>query len=271
MGESRGSGEIGEDRRVPDFDSLLELALKVAVDAGTLLRDRPRRFEIDTKSSAVDIATQMDRLAEETIVASILSARPEDGIIGEEGAARESRSGLTWVIDPLDGTVNYLYDLPGWCVSIACKDDDGAVVGVVHAPTLENATWHAVRGQGAFKNGRRISIGDEQRLDRALIATGFAYSMQVRGDQVKVINDLLPLCRDIRRFGAAAVDLCHVASGNLDAYFEVGLKEWDLAAGALIIAEAGGVVTGGESENSRLVASNPILHEKLSTFLASYR
>ena len=249
---------------------LLDLALTVAIDAGKFLRSRPKRFEIDTKSSAIDIATQMDRQAEEMIVTTILSARPEDGIIAEEGAARESKSGLTWVIDPLDGTVNYLYDLPGWCVSVACKDQEGSLVGVVHAPTLENVTWHGVRGGGAFKNGEPIQVGTEDQLSRALIATGFAYSMETRKDQVKVINDLLPICRDIRRLGAAAVDLCHVASGTLDAYFEVGLKEWDKAAGALIITEAGGVVTGGESETSRLVTGNPAIHDALSQFLTNY-
>jgi myo-inositol-1(or 4)-monophosphatase len=250
---------------------LLDLAFKVAIDAGKFLRSRPKNFEIDTKSSAIDIATQMDRQAEEMIVSTILAARPDDGIIAEEGAARESRSGFTWVIDPLDGTVNYLYDLPGWCVSVACKDEKGSIVGVVHAPTLENATWHGVRGGGAFKNGEPIRVGHEDQLSRALIATGFAYSMETRKDQVKVINDLLPLCRDIRRLGAAAVDLCHVASGTLDAYFEVGLKEWDKAAGALIITEAGGVVSGGESENSRLVVGNPVIHGTLVEFLANYR
>lgn len=250
---------------------LLDVAFKVAIEAGKFLRSRPNSFEIDTKSSAIDIATQMDKQAEEMIVATILATRPDDGIIAEEGAARESRSGLTWVIDPLDGTVNYLYDLPGWSVSIACKDGDGAIVGVVHAPTLENATWHAMRGGGAFKNGDPIRVGIEEDLNRALIATGFAYSMETRKDQVKVINDLLPNCRDIRRLGSAAVDLCHVAAGTLDAYFEIGLKEWDKAAGALIVSEAGGLVSGGESESSRLVAGNEAIHGALVEFLSKYK
>lgn len=252
-------------------ETLLELAIEIAVEAGQLLKHRPDTFEIDTKSSAVDIATQMDRKAEEQIVSSILERRPDDGIIAEEGATKRSESGVTWVIDPLDGTVNYLYDLPGWCVSIACKDATGTLVGVVHAPTLENSIWHATRGGGAFRNGKKVQVRQEESLNRALIATGFAYSMELRRDQVKVINDLLPLCRDIRRLGAAAVDLCHVASGTIDAYFEIGLKEWDKAAGALIIEEAGGLVTGGESESSRLVAANPTLHRQLSTFLGGYK
>jgi len=136
---------------------------------------------------------------------------------------------------------------------------------------LEETTWWACRGEGAFRNGESIHVSEESELERALIGTGFAYSMELRKDQVRVINDLLPQCRDIRRLGAAAVDLCHVASGTLDAYFEVGLKEWDKAAGALIIAEAGGVVSGGESESSRLVAANPALHQGLTGFLSAYR
>ncbi len=263
--------ELREDKDVNESSKLLELALQVAKEAGVFLRNRPDGFSIETKSTAIDIATQMDREAEELIVSRILTARPDDGIIAEEGAARPSKSGLTWVIDPLDGTVNYLYGLAGWCISIACKDSNGTVVGVVHAPTLEETTWWACRGEGAFRNGESIHVSEESELERALIGTGFAYSMELRKDQVRVINDLLPQCRDIRRLGAAAVDLCHVASGTLDAYFEVGLKEWDKAAGALIIAEAGGVVSGGESESSRLVAANPALHHRLTGFLSAYR
>ena len=266
-----GVTSLREDGVVAETSQLMDLALRAAKDAGAFLRNRPANFDIESKSSAIDIATQMDREAEAMIVAQILRERGDDGIIAEEGSSRPSRSGLTWVIDPLDGTVNYLYDLPGWCVSIACKDESGALLGVVHAPTLEGATWSAVRGGGAFRNGDPIRVSGESELERALIGTGFAYSMEVRKDQVRVINDLLPQCRDIRRLGAAAVDLCHVASGTLDAYFEVGLKEWDKAAGALIIAEAGGVVSGGESEDSRLVASNPLLHGRLRDFLANYK
>ena len=272
VGRELGKGsELREDREVSDPSALLELALRAATEAGTFLKARPDGFDIETKSTAIDIATQMDREAEEMIVSRILGEREGDGIIAEEGAARESRSGVTWVIDPLDGTVNYLYDLPGWCVSIACKDADGTLVGVVHAPTLENTTWSAIRGGGAFRNGQAIHVSDESELSRALIGTGFAYSMEVRKEQVRVIQDLLPQCRDIRRLGAAAVDLCHVASGTLDGYFEVGLKEWDKAAGALIITEAGGVVSGGENEESRLVAANPALHKRLTSFLSAYK
>ncbi|NDD78962.1 MAG: inositol monophosphatase, partial [Actinobacteria bacterium] len=153
---------------------LLKLAESVARATGTLLMNRPESFTLTEKSSAVDFATQMDQQAEELIVKLLLQARPDDGIIGEEGAARESKSGITWVIDPIDGTVNYLYNLPGWNVSIAAKDNDGVVVGVVYAPTI-NGFWSAIRSQGATYNGKKIKCNDPVTLDRALISTGFAY------------------------------------------------------------------------------------------------
>jgi len=245
---------------------MLKLALESAVAAGEILMDRPAAFEISTKSSAIDIATQMDEAAERLIVERIRSNRPGDAIVGEEGAQVSGSSGIRWVIDPLDGTVNYLYGLPGWCVSIAAKDREGTVVGVVHAPSL-GMTWQAVRGSGAFLNGKRIWTSEVSQLDKALIATGFSYSREVRQGQSEAIKKLIPLCRDIRRLGAAAVDLCHVASGGVDGYFEVGLKEWDLAAGALIATEAGALVTGGESDEVMVIAANPKLHQTLRNFL----
>lgn len=245
---------------------MLKLALESAVAAGEILMDRPAAFEISTKSSAIDIATQMDEAAERLIVERIRSNRPGDAIVGEEGAQVSGSSGIRWVIDPLDGTVNYLYGLPGWCISIAAKDREGTVVGVVHAPSL-GMTWQAVRGSGAFLNGKRISTSEVSQLDKALIATGFSYSREVRQGQSEAIKKLIPLCRDVRRLGAAAVDLCHVASGGVDGYFEVGLKEWDLAAGALIATEAGALVTGGESDEVMVIAANPKLHQTLRNFL----
>lgn len=245
---------------------ILKLALESAIAAGKILMDRPSTFEISTKSSAIDIATQMDEAAERLIVERIRRERPDDAIVGEEGSHISGSSGIRWVIDPLDGTVNYLYGLPGWCVSIAAKDDQGSVVGVVHAPSLA-MTWQAERGRGAFLNGQQISTSEVCELDKALIATGFSYSREVRQAQAEAIKKLIPLCRDIRRLGAAAVDLCHVASGGVDGYFEVGLKEWDLAAGALIATEAGALVTGGESDDVMVIAGNPKLHQILRNFL----
>ncbi len=223
-------------------DELLALAQQIALKAGELLLDRPASWELTSKSTAIDIATQMDVASEKLIVNAILASRPDDGIIGEEGAARESKSGYTWVIDPVDGTVNYFYGLPGWNISIAVKDARGVVVGVVHAPTI-GSTWHATRGGGAFLNSTPIACNEPIELNRALISTGFAYDVQDRINQLDLVNTLVPKIRDIRRMGAAATDICCVATGLVDGYIETGLKEWDLAAASLIATEAGAIVT----------------------------
>ena len=249
------------------YAELLELARKVGLDAGALLMERPPAFEIESKSTAIDIATQMDKKAEKFIVESLLAARPDDGIIGEEGSAVESKSGITWVIDPLDGTVNYFYGLPGWNVSIAAKDKDGSIVGVVTAPTI-NSTWWATRGGGAFYNGHQIHCNDPIAVDRALIATGFQYDVAHRTTQMTDLAKLVPLVRDLRRNGAAAVDLCHVAMGALDGYYEAGLKEWDWAAGALVATEAGATFKHyGQGAMRISMAAGPSLHSQLEAHL----
>jgi myo-inositol-1(or 4)-monophosphatase len=243
-------------------DELLTLALRVARGAGELLMNRPATFDISTKSVAIDIATQMDHASEKYIMDAILHARPDDGIIGEEGASRLSESGITWIIDPVDGTVNYLYGLPGWNVSIAAKDVDGTLVGVVHAPTI-NSTWTGIRYGGAFFNGLPIQCNDPIELDRALIGTGFAYDVRQRVEQGRVVANLLPKIRDLRRCGAAAVDLCYVAMGAFDGYFEYGLKEWDAAAGGLIAVEAGATITTNATDITVCAGSglHPLLVE----------
>ncbi len=244
-------------------DELLELALHIAQQAGELLVNRPASWDLTFKSTAIDIATQMDIASEKLIVSAILAARPDDGIIGEEGAERSSQSGYTWVIDPVDGTVNYFYGLPGWNISIAVKDAHGVLVGVVHAPTIAS-TWHATRGGGAFLNGVSIACNEPIELNRALIATGFAYDVTDRINQLDLINQLVPRIRDIRRMGAAAVDLCYVATGMADGYLETGLKEWDLAAGGLIATEAGASVSTHSWRGMDLtVASGKHLHGQL--------
>ena len=250
-----------------DKERLLYLALRVGKKAAELLMQRPDVLEVSTKSSDVDIVTQMDKASEALIVSSILSERPDDGIIGEEGADRESTSGITWVIDPLDGTVNYFYGIPGWNVSIAAKDQDGVLAGVVASPTL-NSTWWATRGGGAFHNGKKLSCNDPVELNRTMLATGFAYESEKRALQLQFINTLLPQIRDIRRVGAAAVDLSFVGAGNVDAYFESGLNEWDVAAGGLIAQEAGATVSqhhiGGQNFT---LAAGPHLHQILRNTL----
>ena len=248
-------------------EELLELARKVGAEAAALLMDRPPAFEIEEKTTAIDIVTQMDKKAETFIVQSILAKRPDDGMIGEEGAAIESTSGITWVIDPLDGTVNYFYGLPGWNVSIAAQDRDGSVVGVVTAPTI-NSTWWATRGGGAYFNGSKIKVNEPVEFDRAFIGTGFQYDVSHRMRQIENVGRMLPLIRDIRRNGAAAVDICSVAMGALDAYFEDGLKEWDWAAASLVATEAGARFgLYGAAPYMTTLAAGPTLFAELEAFL----
>lgn len=239
---------------------LLDLALGIAHQAGELLMKRPLTFEVTSKSVAIDIATQMDRDSEKLIVDSLLAARGDDGIIGEEGSSRSSTSGITWVIDPVDGTVNYLYGLPGWSVSIAAKDDEGVLVGVVHSPSI-GSTWTAIRGGGAFFNGQPIHCNDPIALNRALIGTGFVYDVNMRQGQGKVVAALLPQIRDIRRMGSAAVDICYVAMGAFDGYFEMGLKEWDLAAAQLVATESGARISTDSSDVT--CCAGPTLYPRL--------
>ncbi len=244
---------------------LLELAVAIAKEAGALLSQRPEVFDLETKSSAIDFATQMDLASEKLIVSKLLAKRPDDGIIAEEGSAVISKSGVTWVIDPLDGTVNYFYGIAGWNVSIAAKDCDGVQVGVVYAPSI-NALWTATKDNGATLNGIKISCNDPVTLDRALIATGFSYDMADRKSQAELVSKLIESVRDIRRLGAGAADLCLVATGRLDAFYELGLKEWDIAAGGLIAEEAGALVTGrngGPAGLEMVIAAGPALHAKL--------
>ena len=252
---------------------LQELAVSLALAAGDFLADRPSNFELNEKTSINDFATQMDLASEKLIVDSILKARPDDGILGEEGTNRESRSGVTWVIDPLDGTVNYFYGLPGWNVSIAAKQIrngvEKVITGAVYSPTTQSL-WYAAHGHGAFWRSRgktvQIHCNNPVEIDRALVGTGFAYDQEKRKSQAAVINSLIPKFRDIRRMGAAATDLCSVAMGALDAYFESGLNEWDYAAGGLICEEAGALVSdlhGKPTSKAMTIAAGPHLHAQL--------
>jgi myo-inositol-1(or 4)-monophosphatase len=246
---------------------VLNLAESIALKAGSLLVNRPSKFDLDEKSGVFDFATQMDHESEKLIVSEILAARPDDGLIGEEGANRDSKSGVTWVIDPIDGTVNYLYDIPGWCISIAAKDKDGGLAGVVYSPATQSL-WKAHRGGGAFLNGNLIKCNDPVALNRALVGSGFAYDLEKRKIQAALIARLLPEIRDLRRLGACAVDICHVASGSLDAYFEAGVNEWDYAAAGLIATEAGAMIsidTGiWNGEKNMVIVAGPALHPALS-------
>ncbi|PZQ89514.1 MAG: inositol monophosphatase [Leifsonia xyli] len=246
---------------------LLDLARTIAVEAGELAAMRRREgVEVAaTKSSIVDVVTAADREVEELIRARITAARPQDAILGEEGGATGGTSGVTWVVDPIDGTVNYLYGIPHYAVSIAVVEGDPdplgwtALAGAVCNPA-SGELFTASRGGGARLGDELIRVADPAPLEQSLIATGFAYDAELRGRQGEVVARLLPRVRDIRRMGTASLDLASVASGRLNAYYERTLNPWDHGAGALIAAEAGAVVKGlGGARPSRefLIAGHP--------------
>jgi myo-inositol-1(or 4)-monophosphatase len=257
---------------------LLAVAEDVARAAGAMIRDqRPADLGVAaTKSSPTDVVTVMDRRSEDLLQEALRAARPGDGLLGEEGASRPSSTGITWVVDPIDGTVNYLYDLPAYCVSVAAVLGDPSVpgasqalVGVVYHPSLDQC-YTATTGGGAFRDGQRLGVRDVRDLRQALVATGFSYEVDLRAEQAAVTATILPLVRDIRRLGSAALDLCQVAAGQVDGYYEQGLKPWDLAAGELIATEAGAVVTGrggGPASQDLVVAAAPFLHAELLDLL----
>ncbi|MFC7302723.1 inositol monophosphatase family protein [Streptomyces monticola] len=246
---------------------LLELALEAADRAGAFLRDgRPEDLGVAaTKTSAVDVVTEMDIASEKLITGFLADRRPDDGFLGEEGASVEGSSGVEWVIDPIDGTVNYLYGRPAWAVSIAARKDGETVVGVVQVP-MQGETFRAVLGEGAFVDEQRLKVGAAPAFGQALLGTGFGYLEERRVRQADVVRQLIPQVRDIRRGGSAAIDLCDVAMGRLDAYYERGLNPWDFAAGDLIAREAGALVGGrpGDGPSGELtVAAPPGLFETL--------
>jgi myo-inositol-1(or 4)-monophosphatase len=256
-----------------DTAALLDLAMRGARAAGAELMARYGHIQgLDTKTSATDPVSDADRAAEAILVNLITDERPDDGLLGEEGAARESKSGLRWVIDPLDGTVNYLYQLDNFSVSVAVEDADGALVGVVHNPT-NGRTYRAVRGGGAGVAGHTLHVNDPVPLERALIATGFGYSAVVRAAQGALVAGLLPKVRDIRRIGSAALDLCAVAAGAVDGYFEEGVKAWDVAAGGLIAREAGAsyAVISPTGAQTGCLAAGPALFRELQHELRPLR
>jgi myo-inositol-1(or 4)-monophosphatase len=254
-----------------DPQQLLALATETAVSAGEILtrREARPRAAVATKSTATDMVSEVDRASEDHIVSEILRVRPGDGILGEEGTSRASRSGVRWVIDPLDGTTNYLYGIPVYAVSIAAEVGGTALAGVVHDPA-RGETFTALRGGGAWCGDQRLSVSAAADLSEALVGTGFAYSSEARAAQARVLVTVLPAVRDIRRAGAAALDLCWVAAGRLDAYFESGTAAWDRAAGGLIAAEAGAWVggrEGGQSDDDLTVAAAPGLADQLLSLL----
>jgi myo-inositol-1(or 4)-monophosphatase len=237
-----------------------ELAERAARSAGELLMARFGRpaHGVELKSSATDMVSDADRDAEALIRELLDSERPDDGLLGEEGSREPGRSGRRWVVDPIDGTTNFLFSHPHWCVSVALEDAAGVAVGVVHAPAV-GETFSASRGRGTTLNGRRVEVRAAVGLERALIATGFSYEPAKRAAQADLLRRVLPRVRDIRRAGSAALDMAWVAAGRLDGYYERGLSPWDWAAGRLLVAEAGGAVDELGGEPYGLVAASPAL------------
>jgi myo-inositol-1(or 4)-monophosphatase len=223
---------------------LLELAASVARDAGALLRERfdgGGERALTSKTSPTDLVSEADLASERLIRKRLASARPMDAFLGEEGGGEEGSSGLTWVVDPLDGTVNFLFSIPQWSVSIAVADEHGSLVGAIFDPCRDEL-FGATREGPPTLNGEPIVASDCGDLSRAMVATGFAYEADVRAAQADAFSRLIPRVRDIRRFGSAALDLAWTAAGRYDAYFERSVKPWDIAAGTLVCERAGLVV-----------------------------
>jgi myo-inositol-1(or 4)-monophosphatase len=240
----------GSPSAAPDPAELLALAVDTAREAAALVaRGRvSAREHVDVKSSPVDVVTAVDEASERLVVARLLEARPDDGVLGEEGAAATGSSAVRWVVDPIDGTVNFLYGLPAYAVSIAAEVDGVVRAGVVlNVATGELFTATAGGGAALALPGggpERLAVSRPPSLEQALVVTGFGYRAELRRAQGKAVADLLPRVRDIRRFGSSALDLCSLAAGRVDAFYELGLNPWDHAAGGLVAAEAGAVLCG---------------------------
>ncbi|WP_418276694.1 inositol monophosphatase family protein [Isoptericola jiangsuensis] len=278
-------GQDGHVSNAPTLPSAAEiadlrsLARSLAVEAGSLVRGgRPARVEVaDTKSSAVDPVTDMDRASEALLRRRLATRRPADAVLGEEGDHRPGTSGLTWVVDPIDGTVNYLYGVASYAVSVAvvAGEPDPArwtvLAGAVHS-VVDGLTWTAALGQGADLDGEPIGVRHADSLATSLVATGFGYAAARRAQQAQVLAHVLPRVRDIRRLGSAAIDLCLVADGSVDLYYERGLNPWDVAAGGLVAAEAGAALSGLRGEpatNLMTVAGAPERQRELVALLES--
>jgi len=261
----------------PTPAELRDAAVAIAVEAGRFARQGRTEgiAATTTKSTLTDLVTEWDRATEALIVERLAARFPGDGIVGEEGAGRASDTGRWWWIDPIDGTTNFVYDLPGWAVSIAVGDAERALAGVVYVPSVDEV-FAAAAGGGATLDGRPIAPSGGDDISTALVATGFAYDRERRRTQGRRLGALLGEVRDVRRFGAAAVDLCHVAAGRVDVYFEEGLGPWDVAAGALIATEAGCLVTDfsgapwtvGPTGVPQVLASTPLLQPAMVGLLS---
>ncbi len=256
---------------------LAALAVDVAGHAAVLLMEglaarlrESSTLRTDTKSSSTDLVTEYDRASERLLFDLLLASRPDDGIVGEEGTDHQGTSGITWVLDPLDGTTNYVYGHPGFGVSVAAELASVGVIAGAVADPMHRRIFHASIGSGAFCNGEPVRCSSVAEVGQALVATGFSYDANRRRRQAQVLVSVLPAVRDVRRMGAAAVDLCAVACGQVDGFYERGLQPWDYAAGALIATEAGAIVAdldGGPTSSQFTLAASPAIFEDLRALL----
>ncbi len=257
------------------MNDLLALAVDLAIEGGALaVRLRREGLEVDTKSSPVDVVTNADKEVEAFIRARLAAEQPGDGFLGEESDATDSTTERTWVVDPIDGTVNFLYGIPQWACSVAVVEGTDPASWTILAGAVVNAaageTYAASRGDGATLNGARLLASAPDALATSLVATGFSYRAANRAEQGASVAALLPSIRDIRRLGAASLDLCAVAAGRVDAYAERGLKPWDFAAAALVATEAGAVVTATDVRDDRrlVTASAPSIAAEFAAAVA---
>jgi myo-inositol-1(or 4)-monophosphatase len=244
-------------RTSPTPEDLEQLAVALARGGAAVVREQaPDALSVSAKSTATDLVTQVDRHTERWLVETLAQRRPDDAVLGEEGGGRGGTSGVRWLLDPIDGTVNFVLDIPHYAVSVAAERDGVVVAGAVCNP-VSGELFHASLGGGAYLEGRRLTDRRDVPLSRAVVATGFSYDAEMRGRQVAVVAPMLPLIADVRRLGSAAMDLCFLAAGRIDAYFEAGLNPWDYAAAGLVASEAGCVVSGlhGRPPSGRLYAA----------------
>jgi myo-inositol-1(or 4)-monophosphatase len=276
-GPARGT-LAGAERSSNETDEILDLAVLRARAAGKLQRERYETpFEVRSKSTAINLVTEVDHACETLVVEGIAAQRPDDAVLAEEGRGRDRADAVwRWVIDPLDGTTNYAHGYPRFCVSIGVERDDVRTLGVVYDPLLDEL-YTAVRGEGARLNGRKLRVSTTGSLDEALLATGFAYDVRrSRVDNLDHFAALVKRARAVRRDGSAALDLCYVAAGRFDGFWELKLHPWDVAAGLLIVEEAGGRTSdlrGGPAPRSgrELLASNGLVHDALLDVLSRSR
>ncbi|GII20502.1 inositol monophosphatase [Planosporangium mesophilum] len=276
--EARSTGMGPGASEPPDPAQLLDLAVATVRAAAELARSMRAEGvrSVRTKSTETDVVTAADHAVERYVIAQLRERRPYDAVVGEEsGSVNGSGSPVRWILDPIDGTVNYLYGLPVYAVSLAAEVDGVVVAGVVRNPVTGDE-WTATRGGGAFRDGRRLTGSGITDLGQALLGTGFGYDAARRRHQAEVLTRLIPYVRDIRRMGAASIDLCLAAEGALDAVYEKGLNVWDHAAGGLVAEEAGLGVTGlaGAGPGPDMVLAAPkgihrALHDRLVEFDAA--